>query len=467
MLKNSRIAVIGGGPGGYVAAIRAAQLGATVSLIEKENLGGTCLNIGCIPTKALLHTAALYEEARNGAVFGIKAQVALDFPAAQAHKASIVKKLVAGVKGLLAANGVKVITGTACFSGPGSLSIHEASGVKTDSFDRIIIATGAVPAVPPIPGIDSSQCIDSTGALALNKVPDSMIIIGGGVIGMEMATIYASLGTRIQVVEMMDRVLPMIDSELTDILIRDLKKKGVDILTDAIVTEIREQRGQALVVVKTQSGEKKLSAERVLVAIGRKPAIEALCLDKTGIHYERGGITVNNKMETNVAGIYAIGDCNGRVQLAHAASAQGEVAAENAMGNHAVFRDNAIPYCVYTTPELAAVGLTEEQAKATGLDVLVGKFPLAANGKALIMNGGQGMIKVIAGKEHKEILGVHIVGPRATDLIAEAALAVGLEVTVEALADIVHAHPTVAEAMREAVLAVEKRAIHVPNPSLS
>lgn len=462
--QKRTLAVIGGGPGGYVAAIRAAQLGADVTLIEKNALGGTCLNVGCIPTKALLHTAEVYTQGKNGAHCGVMTEVHLDFAKAQNHKAALVKQLVNGVGGLLAAAKVRVLAGTATFTGKNTLTIAMKDGIKTLSFDKIIVATGSVPVMPPIPGIESKQCVDSTGALQFAQVPASLVIIGGGVIGIEMATLYSALGSQVTVIEMMDQILPMMDGELTTILRTELAQKGVTVVTGAKVVRIQDTGALAAVSVVMPGGaEKAIPGEKVLVCVGRKADTQALGLDTAGIAHDRGRITVNENMETTVPGVYAIGDCLGQIMLAHVASVQGEVAAENAMGHAASFAGHTNPSCVYTNPEFAGVGLTEEQAKATGIAYTVGKFPLMANGKALIMDGGNGMVKVLLGKHYKELLGVHIIGPRATDIIAEAALALGLEATAEEVIATIHAHPTVAEAMREAVLAAESRAIHIPN----
>lgn len=464
MSSKVKIAVIGGGPGGYVAAIRAAQLGADVTLIERENLGGTCLNIGCVPTKALLHTASLYEEAKNGASCGVIANVSLDFKKVQEHKTAIVTKLVSGIKGLMAANKIKVIAGDASFASRSSLKVKSSSGEETLNFDKIIIAVGSEPVKPPIPGIESKQCVDSTGALTFTEIPKSLVIVGGGVIGMEFACLYNTLGTKVTVVEMMSDILATMDHELAKIVRTDLTKKGVTIHTDAKVLSIQDKGKEAAVRIALAGAEQDILGEKVLVSVGRKNVINGLGLDKASVATsDRGWIKVNDKMETNIPGIYAIGDCNGQILLAHIASAQGEVASENACGHPATFDAATNPSCVYTTPEFAGVGLTEEQAKAQGISYKVGKFPLIANSKALIMEGGTGAIKIITGSQYNEILGVHMVGPRATDLIAEAALAIGLEATVDELIATIHAHPTVAEAVREAALAVEKRAIHVPN----
>lgn len=459
----TKIAVIGGGPGGYVAAIRGAQLGAEVTLIEKEKLGGTCLNVGCIPTKALLHSAGLYDEIKNGSESGIIAEPKLDFEKVQHHKEQVVNRLVSGVGGLMKANKIKVIKGTAEFHTADTLLIHTDNGEQTEVFDKIIIASGSVPFTPPIPGIGHPCCIDSTGALSLKKIPESMVIIGGGVIGIELATAYASFGSKITIVEMMPEILPMMDGELTKLARKNLERKGIRILTSAKVVAIEDQGASAGVKVESKDGAETISGEKVLVCVGRRADTESLKLENAGIASERGRVAVNNFMETNKSGIYAIGDCSSPVMLAHIASAQGELAAEHAMGHAGAYLEQTNPSCVYTEPEFAAVGLTEEKAKEQKIDYIVGRFPLIANGKALIMNGGEGMIKIIADAKYKEILGVHILGPRATDLITEGALAIRLEATLEELITTIHAHPTLGEAVREAALAGEKRAVHIVN----
>lgn len=464
MSDKTKVVVIGGGPGGYVAAIRAAQLGAEVTLVEKENLGGTCLNVGCIPTKALLHSAELYEEAKEGAKYGVIASdVKIDFVKVQERKKTVTKQLVSGVKGLLASNKVKVVNGEASFLSKDTIEVKTEKGTENIKADKFIIATGSIPAKPPIPGIDSKQCIDSTGALELQEVPKSMVIVGGGVIGVEIATLYSALGCKIVVIEMLDEILPMMDGELTKMIRAKLAKKGVEIYTSTKVMSFKDAGANVEVTVEMKDGSTKVfTGEKALISIGRRTNTATLGLEKAGIINDRGRITVNDKMETNVPGIYAVGDCIGKIMLAHIASAQGEIAAENALGHNSVFDSKTNPSCVYTKPEFASVGLTEEAAKAQGIDYIVGKFPLAANGRAMIM-GEDGMIKIIAGKKYKEVLGAHILGPRATDLIGELALAIGMEATMDEVIATIHAHPTVAEAIKEATLAVEKRAIHIPN----
>ena len=464
-----KIIVIGGGPGGYVAAIRAAQLGAKVTVIEREHLGGTCLNIGCIPTKCLLHSAELVSQIKDqGADIGVKVSgVEVDFPQVIAHKNAISKQLTAGVAGLLKINKVAKIDGEATFTGPKTLSVKKSDGsTETMTADAIIVATGSVNFAPPIPGLkENPNCIDSTGALSLEKLPKSMVVIGGGVIGLELACAYAAFGTKITVVEALDHMLPMLDGDLTAIGVAHMKKMGMEFNLECPVQAVEESPVGAKVICKNKAGETvSFEAEKVLVAIGRRANTASLNLEAGQINNDRGRIVVNDKMETSVPGVYAIGDCVlGHAQLAHTASAMGEVAAENIMGQEAHYDEKTNPTCVYMEPEAASVGLTEEQCKAKGIDYKVGKFPMSANGKALILNGGEGLVKIIADAKYEEVLGMHIIGPRATDLIAEGALAIRLEATVEELISTIHSHPTVTETMREAALNVEKRAIHTRN----
>ena len=463
------IIVIGGGPGGYVAAIRASQLGAKVTLVEREHIGGTCLNIGCIPTKCLLHSAELVSEIKDqGADIGVKVSgVEVDFPQVIAHKNAISKQLTQGVAGLLKQNKVTRVDGEASFTGPKTLSVKKADGsVEEMTADAIIVATGSVNSQPPIPGLkENPNCIDSTGALSLEKLPKSMVVIGGGVIGLELACAYAAFGTKITVVEALDHMLPMLDGDLTKIGVAHMKKMGMEFNLECPVQAVEASPVGAKVVCKNKAGETvSFEAEKVLVAIGRRANTASLNLEAAGLNNDRGRILVNDKMETNVPSVYAIGDCvMGYAQLAHTASAMGEVAAENICGVEAHYDEKTNPTCVYMEPEAASVGLTEEQCKAKGIDYKVGKFPLVANGKSLIINGGEGLVKIIADAKYEEVLGMHIIGPRATDLIAEGALALRLEATVDELISTIHSHPTVSESVRECALNVQKRAIHIKN----
>lgn len=465
---STRITVVGGGPGGYVAAIRAAQLGAEVTLVEKGNLGGTCLNVGCIPTKCLLHSAEVLTEVKTrGASIGVVAEnVHVDFPQVIKNKNMVSQTLTGGIAGLLKSNGVKHIVGTAAFSAKGKLSITQQDGTAANvEADKIILATGSVNAVPPIPGLkENPNCIDSTGALSLDKLPESMVVIGAGVIGLELACAYAAFGTKVTVVEAMDHILPMLDQDLTSIGRKHMKKMGIQIQMECPVQSIEECPTGAKVICKNKNGEEvAYEAEKVLVAVGRRANTSTLNLDAGGINHDRGRIIVNEKMETNLPSVYAIGDCVlGYSQLAHTASAMGEVAAENAMGMSSTYEESTSPTCVYIEPEAASVGLTEAACKEQGLDIMVGRFALAGNGKSLILNGGEGLVKIIAKSDDHSVVGMHIIGPRATDLIAEGAMAIRKHATVEDLIHTIHSHPTVSEGVREAALDVFGRSIHWP-----
>ncbi len=464
--KNCSVAVIGGGPGGYVAAIRAAQLGAQVTLIEKDSLGGTCLNVGCIPTKALLHSASLITEARNSASAGVKLEaVGFDWRAVQAYKESVVKTLTGGVANLLKAAGVSVINGKAEFIRPKTLRVEKADGSKQImDADRIIIATGSVPVMPPIPGLkESSYVLDSTAALSLEALPESLLIIGGGVIGVEFACALNAFGVKVTVVEALPRITPPLDGEVAAQLLKFLKKQGIEVYLSHKVTAIEDRDNKAAVTVESEGTPRTLEADRILCCVGRRAYSEGLGTEAAGIAGDRGRITVNEKLETSVPGVYAVGDCLGQIMLAHTASAQGECAAENCMGAGKAYQPEAVPSCVYSFPEAAGVGYTEEQLKEKGTTYRVGRFPMAGNGRALIENGGDGFVKVLIGDELDEVLGVHILGARATDMIAEATLAIAMEATAEEFTNTIHAHPTITEAVREAFLAADNRAIHIPN----
>ena len=458
-----KVVVIGGGPGGYVAAIRAAQLGAETHLIEKENLGGTCLNVGCIPTKALLHTAELYHTVRNGARLGLKGDsVTLDWDALMNRKESVVRRLVGGVGGLLKANGVVVHKGTGELSGGGSVKVR---GDKEEvlTADVIIMASGSVPVKLNFPGADLPGVIDSTGALSLPKPPGSMVIVGGGVIGVEIAALYGVLGTQVTVVELLPEILPGIDSEIAESLKQSLTKQGVVFMNGAKLDSVKQAANGLSAKVMVGDEAREVVAEIVLVAVGRRAFIDGVGTEAAGVKTERGKVVVDANYQTNVPGIYAIGDCNGIAMLAHAASHQGIAAVEHAMGHSTAGHGQPIvPACIYTSPEAAAVGITEDKAKEQGIAYKKGVFPLAGNGKSMIDEGESGFIKILAGAKYGEILGVHMVGPRVTEMIGEATLAMRLEATVDELVTTIHAHPTVAESIGEAALAVDGLAIHWP-----
>lgn len=457
---KKKVVVIGGGPGGYVCAIRLAQLGADVTLVERERVGGTCLNVGCIPTKALVKSAELYGEMKHGADFGVLCSgLRVDWAAVQNRKNAVVEQLVDGVSGLLTANKVAVVSGEAHFL---SSSAVEVSG-RTIQADAFVIAAGSAPVIPAIPGIESEGIVTSTEALSFAKLPEKLLIVGGGVIGMEFACLYATLGVDVTVVEMMPAILPPADEEMGVIVRKRMEALGVKIHTSCKVTGFDSiSSGVMTHVLDSLGRELQFSSDKVLLSIGRRADTAALNLDAAGVKAERGRIAVNKKMETSVRNIYAIGDCCSPIMLAHVASAEGEVAAENIMGTSCDMDYKTVPSCVYTLPEMAWVGMTEKAAVETGRKIKVGRFPLIGNGKSLIMNETDGMVKIIADEKYGEILGVHIVGPHATDLIVEGALALRLEATADEIISTVHAHPTVGEALAEATLDLQGRAIHLP-----
>ncbi len=460
---NKRIVIIGGGPGGYVAAIRAAQLGATVSLVEQDKLGGTCLNRGCIPTKAMLHSAELFRAIQKSSEWGIQVEgVQLDWPAVLRHKQGIVGRLVTGIGGLLKANSITTYQGKARLLDAGTVAVLAGGQEQRLQADGIVIAVGSEPAGLPIPGAGLPGVVDSTQALELKQIPKSLLIIGGGVIGLEFAALYGALGSTVTVVELQDQVLPGLDREVAAVLQQEMAGQGVAFYTKTRVQRIEVGAAGLVVETQTESQVRSFAAEVVLVAVGRKPSLDGIGLEAAGVRTSRNGIFTDDHFQTNIPGIYAIGDCNGKTMLAHAASAQGVAAVEALLGHRTEYWGHIVPACIYTQPELASVGMSEEQAAKAGLAYQVGRFSLAGNGKALIENGGKGLIKIIVGARHQEILGVHLLGPRATDLIAEAALAIRLEATVTELVSTIHAHPTVGEAVAEAALDVNGLAVHWP-----
>lgn len=464
---SKKVVVIGGGPAGYVAAIRLAQLGAQVTLVEKGEIGGTCLNVGCIPTKVLLHTAEIYQELINGEDIGLvlDGTLKVDWDRLQQRKSEVISHLTEGVSRLLTLNGVEIIKGNASFIDKHSIKVEkeDASSV-TVTADNFIIATGSEPMLPPIPGVDLEGVLDSTDAINLEKLPKDIVIVGGGVIGTEFATLFNSLGVKVTIVEMLPYILPPIDRFVSEAVKENLIKDGINIYTSAKVTSIDKADGKLQIKVLIDNEEKLINAEKVLMSVGRRGVTRGLNLEELGLRIDKGAIYVDERMRTNIEGIYAIGDVTGKNMLAHVASEQGIVAAENIMGLDSKMKYNAIPACVFTKPEIASVGMTEEQAKSQGIEYEVGIFPLSNNGKTLITKEIENtMIKIITNKKYDEIIGVHIYGPRASDLITEASLAIRLEATLDELFTTVHPHPTIAEAMKEAALAVKNIAIHSAN----
>lgn len=457
---SKRVIVIGAGPGGYVAAIRAAQLGAAVTVIEKGSVGGTCLNVGCIPTKVLLHSAELFTAiTREGPSIGILADnVRFDWPAIMKRKGAVVRRLVTGVGGLLRSNAVTQVQGAAKLVAPNAV---EAGGQRLEA-DAVIIASGSVPAVPPIPGLDLDGVITSDGALSLDSLPASIVIAGGGVIGVEFASVFASFGVKVTVIEMLPRILPNIDAEAAEILKKSLVKKGLAFHTASKLQSVAKNGSALRLQVETPEGPATVDADKLLVATGRRPNTADLGLEGLGVTMDRARIVTDERMRTNIPGVYAIGDCTSKIMLAHVAEHEGQVAAENIMGHDAIMDYKTVPSAIYTTPAVASVGLSEEDAVKAGHSVKVGRFPLVANGKSLIAGDTEGMIKIVADSRHDEILGVHIVGGPATDMIAEGGLAMRLEATLDELITTIHAHPTVSEAVSEAAMAALGRVIHMP-----
>src|SRR5216683_1189400 len=452
------VVVVGGGPGGYVAALRAAQLGAVTAIIEKDRFGGTCLVRGCIPTKALLQSSELYTLAKGGAPFGIVADnVGFDWPAAQKRKTAVVDQLVKGVEGLLKAGGVTMVSGAAKLAGGG---VIEVAGDRLQA-KNIIIATGS--AVSRIPLKGAELTIDSDAILELKEIPKRLAVIGGGVVGMEFAAMFAALGSKVTVLEMLPQILPMVEADLVNVYAKHLSGLGADIHTNSKVAEVAKVGGGLQVRFSTGAEGGAVDADHVLLAVGRSPYTEGLGAEAAGVKLERGRVVVDDHLRTSAQGVWAIGDVIGGIMLAHVASYEGICAVENIAGHARIPDYHAAPNCVYTDPEIAHVGLGEKDAKERGIEVKVGRFPFAASGRALTLGQSEGFVKVVADAPTGRMLGVHIVGPRATDLIAEATLAVQNGLTLDQLDLTMHAHPTLPEALMEAALAAQGRAIHIAN----
>jgi dihydrolipoamide dehydrogenase len=458
------VIIIGAGPGGYVAAIRAAQLGLKTACLEsRDTLGGTCLNVGCIPSKAMLHASELYKEAASGALdkFGIKfSGVKLDLKQMLAEKETAVGELTGGIEFLFKKNKVTWLKGHASFTSPGSIDV---AGVNYTA-KNIVIATGS--SVTPLPGVEIDQkvVVDSTGALSLTKVPAKMIVIGGGVIGLEMGSVWGRLGTQVTVIEYADQILPGFDEEVRKESAKIFKKQGFDIKTSLKVTAVTAKGSKATITIEPAAGgeAQSLDADVVLVSIGRKPNTDGLALDKAGITPNaRGQIEIGHNFQTKVPGIWAIGDVVPGPMLAHKAEDEGVAVAENIAGLVGIVNHDVIPSVVYTHPEIAGVGLTEEQAKAKAGEIKVGKFPFMANSRAKTNRDTDGFVKIIADAKTDRVLGVHIIGSLAGTMIAQAAQAMEFGATSEDIAYTCHAHPTHSEAMKEAAMAVRGKPIHM------
>ena len=458
------VAVIGAGPGGYVAAIRAAQLGAKTAIVEKQYLGGTCLNVGCIPSKAMLHIAEVMHSMGSLAELGITLPQppSFDMSTAVAFKDKVVKRMTGGVGTLMRGNNVDVFDGTGTVDASRTVTVTKKDGSQEQfSADKIILANGSVPLIPPFPGVDGNNVMNSDTCWNLPKTPESIICVGGGVIGVELACMFDALGTEVTIVEMLPNILAPVDEEVRRLLVRILAKRGINIVTNTKVESIADENGMKKVIASTPKGEESYSGEYVLMAVSRRANTSGLeKLMEQGLDNDRGRVRVNEKMETNLPGIYAIGDLVHGAGLAHVASMEGEVASDNAMGHEAKMDYHVVPNPIYTFPEIAFVGLTEAEAKEKYPEAHVERFPWTAIGKAVATAQTDGFTKVIIGK-YGEILGAHIIGPDATNLISEYSVAMRGELTADEIIETIHPHPTLSEGLREAVLAAEGRPIHI------
>ncbi|RCW43167.1 dihydrolipoamide dehydrogenase [Halopolyspora algeriensis] len=485
-MQEFDLLVVGGGPGGYVAAIRAAQRGLSVGLVEKEKAGGVCLNWGCIPTKAMLRSAEVYETVLHAADFGVHAEnVALDYDAVSRRKDGIVKNLTDGVAGLLKANGVTVIDGHARFASPTTVDVYgtgeselgaggpryAASPAGSEPIEQVrardvLVATGSVPVQLPLPGADLPGVITSDGAFGLTEVPGRIAVIGGSAVGAEWASLFAALGSEVTIVEMMPSLVPAEDAEVGKELGKSLRKRGVSVLADSTVSAIERGPSDELRVTVEGSKAQQVDVDVVLVGVGRRPNTAALDLDAAGVATdERGFVRVDEQLRTNVEHVYAIGDVTGEALLAHVASHQGITAAEVIAGDdHARIDYTAVPAATFTHPEIASVGLTEARAGELGHEIVTAKFPFAALGRSKTYGETEGFMKIVAGKQYGEVLGVHIIGPSASDLITEGALAITLEATLDELAETIHAHPTLGEVGMEAAMSALGLPVHTAPP---
>jgi dihydrolipoamide dehydrogenase len=455
------VAVLGGGPGGYTAAIRAAQLGATTVCIEQEpELGGTCLRVGCIPTKAWVQTAfALKEAEESFGKFGVEVgSPRLDLPTANVWKSGVVKQMTGGVASLFKANGVEWVKGKGVFKDANTIAVEGGEDV---SFTSAVVATGSYPMRPPIEGLDSPLCVDSTGLLAQEGVPERLVVLGGGIIGCEFASILQRFGSQVTIVEMLPRLIPQEDEDAAAELAKQFGKRGIALHLEKQCTKVADRGGT--LTVHFGEGET-VDADLMLVSVGRAPLVEGLGLEQIGVELDRRvGIATDEHRRTTVPHIYAVGDCAGYWQLAHTAFREGEVAAENATGHEAVVDARAVPRPIYTDPEIAGVGLTEAEAREQyGDDVAVGTFPWVANARAVMQDATVGWVKSIHETRYGELLGLVMVGPHVTDLVEAGVVAIDAEATVETVADGIAPHPTLSEAIKEAGLVALGRAIHLP-----
>jgi dihydrolipoamide dehydrogenase len=461
--------VIGAGPGGYPTAIRLGQLKVKTAIIEREYMGGVCLNVGCIPSKAVIHAAKTFEKIGHADELGITVgKPSIDMTKLQSWKGGVVNKLTTGVRGLLKGNGVDVIDGAATLGKPGLdghvITVTGPKGPQTIIAKSVVLATGSRPFEIPGFKTDQKRILDSTGALALDRVPARMVVIGGGYIGLELGMVYAKLGSKVTVVEALPSILASMDKDCVAVVARKLKKMGVEVMTETKAKSWEDKGDRAVLTVEKGGQLATIDADVILVSVGRKPNSDTAGLAEAGVAIGKGGfVTVDEQLRTNVPGVYAIGDLIGGMMLAHKATKEGEVVAEIIAGHKAAVDVRTIPAVVFTDPEIASAGLTEDEAKAKGATVKVGKFPFAALGRALSVNDTEGFCKVVMDAKTEEVLGVHIVGNGASDLISEAALAIEMGAVAQDLNLTVHPHPTLSEAVREAAAAALGEAVHIIN----
>ena len=454
------VGIIGGGPGGYVAAIKAAQLGGSVCLIEKGEWGGTCLNRGCIPTKTLFAVANLATQVQEAPDFGvhISGDTTIDYPQVLTHKNAVIEQLTGGIAQLLKANKVDTFNGTATLTDRNTISVSKSDGTTEQLHAKnVVIATGSEPAEPPVFEIDENQVLTTTGVLNLTALPESLLIVGGGVSGCEFASIFSALGCQVTVLELLPSILATEDVQVIRHIQLFMKRKGITIHTGAKLIHVKKSDMDVTAVLESGA---EITAEKMLVSIGRRYNTEGIGLEKVGVRTEGGKIVVDTRMQTNIPGIYAVGDVASRYLLAHVASAEGKVAAQNCLGNPVVMDYQVIPWCVFTLPEIGHVGMTEKEATDEGYEVKVGRFPYAANGKALGLRETDGFVKTVSDADSGDILGVHIVGAQASTLIHEASVGVRLGASAADIAHTVHAHPTLSEIVMESAEAAYDRAIH-------
>ncbi|WP_373483634.1 dihydrolipoyl dehydrogenase [Acetobacterium sp.] len=452
------VAVLGGGPGGYEAAIRCSQYGLKTVLIEARELGGTCLNRGCIPTKALLHGAEFYDEAKSAQEFGVLFDnLAFDYQKLAVYKEKIVSRLRKGIEGLEKAHGVTIIKGFGALKNANEIAVNGETVVA----DHIILATGSSPFLPPIPGVDNKSVMTSDEVLEMKQCPESLVIIGGGIIGIEFATLYASLGKKVTVLEMQPDILKGIDKEIVKELSQILKRKGVQIIAGAKVTGIEE--AEEITVNYEKDGQPSSAAGACcIVSVGRKAQIDQIGLDAVGIKRHGGFVEVDAYLRTNIPNIYAIGDITGKIQLAHVATKQGMVAAANISGKQQRMKYEVVPSCLYSNPEIAWIGLSEEEAIKAGKHIKIGRYGVGGNGKSSVMGHSKGLIKLVCDHATGEVYGAQIMAPRATDMIGEIAVIMECEGTIEELSDAIHPHPTVCEIIVEAAHDVEGLCCNAP-----